>query len=237
MIVNLITYTPNAIKVIYTACRTCYSHVSPCDIYISDDDHNKQLDLIRQTYESGHHSVLEHVNFTFAIEGVSRSLSHQLVRHRHASFSQQSQRYVDMSNGFIPVMPTAIFENEKAEEVFNDFLESVYATYNILREDVEPEDARSILPNAAPTNLVVTMNLRELILICNLRLCSQAQQEIRFLVQRMKRCVAARYPEFESYLVPKCEALGYCNETRKPCGRRPTKQQVFEIYEKYKGAD
>lgn len=241
MKVKLLGMTPNPIDIIYTACRTCYSKDDPIDIWTdtqigSSVPPKARVALIDQVYKSGHHSVLEHVSFNFAIAEVSRAFTHQLVRHRHAAFSQQSQRYVDMQQGFIPVMPESISTDVKAYESFINIITKTQQTYNELRDyDCEPEDARSVLPNATPTNIVVTVNLREMIHICGLRLCVHAQEEFYQVVDEMRRQIIKIVPEFKSYLQPQCIQLGYCPEQREPKGcLMPTKSKLLLIYKDHK---
>lgn len=224
MKVRLIQSTNNMVSVIYTAATTCYNPGSPIDkalqakIMINKD----KLKLIEQCIKSGHHSVLEHGVFTFAIEGISRACSHQLVRHRHCSYSQQSQRYVSMADGFACVVPKSIAKQETTQDIFDSAMIQLKAAYlELINSGVKPEDARSILPNACCTNIVVTMNLRELIHICNERLCTKAQSEIRMLVHKMCLEVLEQEEWLEPYLQPKCEILGYCRE-HKSCGRKET---------------
>jgi thymidylate synthase (FAD) len=241
MKVDLIAYTPNPIQVVYTACRTCYSAQTPKQIYDNAlaGSLESQLTLIDSVIASGHHSVTEHINFTWAIEGVSRSLSHQFVRHRHASPSQQSQRYVTYKDMNFIVPPHTIdgADNDEALECYDSVVRGAFNAYQVLIDDynVPAEDARMVLPNATPTNLLMTMNLREFMHICNLRLCQHAQWEIRGLVNLMRTSVTTEIPSFAKYLVPECEMLGYCPQQREPKGcRRPTKAELLAVYEQYK---
>lgn len=222
MKVELIQHTQNLLDVIYTAATTCYNSGSPIDKWkdVYKMPKAKKLKLIEQCIKSGHHSVLEHGVFTFAIEGISRACSHQLVRHRMASFSQQSQRYVTMSNGFEFVTPKAILSDYAKQTIFDNAMNRLTEAYvALIEEGVKPEDARSVLPNACCTNIVMTCNLRELLHICNERLCSKAQWEIRSLVNKMCAEVIEKENWLIPYLAPKCEKLGYCPES-KGCGRK-----------------
>jgi thymidylate synthase (FAD) len=223
--VKLLESTQNIIPIIYTAARTCYSAESPIDIFNEneynfeldfDAKENKMLNLIKKVMDSGHHSVLEHLDFTFAIDGISRACSHQLVRHRHASFSQKSQRYVNEGE-FDFVTPKRIQENSQALLYFNDAMEKDKNVYKaLINLGIPQEDARMVLPNACTTSLVMTLNLRELIHIANLRLCTKAQAEIRELTQEMCDIVAVNEPWLSYYLKPKCYKDGKCTEM-KPC--------------------
>lgn len=153
---------------------------------------------MKHLYKNGHHSVFEHIYFTFKIEGISRACSHQLVRHRHCSFTQRSQRYCS-EDGFEFVTPPTI---DKA--CFADDMKSVSYWYSDYQENGAPnEDARYILPNACKTSLYLSCNLRELIHMSNERLCRRAQWEIRELVQQMVNLVS---PELQFMLVPKCKS-------------------------------
>jgi thymidylate synthase (FAD) len=204
MKVELLNDLRQAVKIIHTACRTCYSSKSPIELIGQEPN----LDLILKIARSGHLSTFEHVVCTFAIEGVSRSLLAQLTRHRVASYSVQSQRYCKMDNNF--VIPEALGgENKKITGII---LQEIMCCYNALLENgVKKEDARAILPNATCTNLVMTCNLRELIHICNLRLCKRAQTEIRELTDLMRKEVIRQLPFMKEFLVPNCK---HCTEAK-----------------------
>lgn len=216
---------------IYIACRTCYSKGSPILGWEDSDYYTEEekLKLIKYVLGSGHYSTVEHVQLTFLIEGVSRSLTHQLVRHRHASYSQQSQRYVEFREGkFDYVTPKTIEKNEKAKALFDSTMGHISSMYdNLAKLGIPAEDARAVLPNACCSNITVSMNLRELIHICNERLCTCAQDEIRTLVREMVKEVVEQLSFLKDYLVPKCEMLGYCNEPRRSCGRKKLKSEVI----------
>ena len=197
MKVTMIQQTPNAVQTIATIASICY-----------DSDPKDPMKLVKHLYRNGHHSVFEHVYFTFKIEGISRACSHQLVRHRHCSFTQRSQRYCD-EDGFEFVTPPTV-----DGKYFEDGVDVVNTVYKVLKcEGAKKEDARYILPNACTTSLYLSCNLRELIHIANERLCSRAQWEIRELVQEMVGLVD---PALRLMLVPKCKS-GFlvCNS---PCG-------------------
>lgn len=221
--VDLIAKPQNMLDTIYTACKTCYSAVLPSEIYHSTPDDEKKLQLIERVISSGHYSTIEHIQVTFAISNVSRALTHQLVRHRHMSFSQKSQRYVKEKGEFDYIVPFTIAKNPELTQKFDNFMENVSKFYQeLLNEGILAEDARAILPNATASSLVVSMNLRELIHFANLRLCTRAQLEIRVLAQKMCEVMINEEPWLEPHLVPKCDRLGYCDED-KTCGRRPIK--------------
>ena len=240
MKVKLLAKTPNMLDIVYTGARTCYNAGSPLDMW--DDVHNiptdKKETMISKVFKSGHLSTSEHAYFTFAIEGISRACSHQLVRHRHCSFSQQSQRYVeikedsntlyDLINGFATDEKIATMKRI-ANKYFVDVDDNNYYGYvhclwvytSRVANGEKPEDARNSLPNATKTNIVVSMNLRELIHLCNERLCTRAQGEIRKMVKEMVKEVLKDEEWLKPYLVPKCEQNGICFE-HKSCGRKPT---------------
>ena len=220
-VVNLISKPENMLKTIYTACRTCYSALSPCEIYNSTDDEAKMLNLIEKVISSGHYSTIEHIQVTFAISNVSRACTHQLVRHRHMSFSQKSQRYVKEKGQFDFIIPPTIAKNEELRSKFINFMGEISKLYCEFTEaGIPAEDARAVLPNAAASSIVASLNLREMIHLANLRLCTRAQYEIRTMIKMMCEELIKEEPWLKSYLVPKCERLGYCDED-KSCGRMP----------------
>ena len=162
-----------------------------------DSDPKDPMKLVKHLYRNGHHSVFEHIYFTFKIEGISRACSHQLVRHRMCSFTQRSQRYCS-ENGFYYVMPPSM-----EGSAFTYDISDIADMYEYYSDNYKNEDARYVLPNACCTDLYMSCNLRELIHICNERLCSKAQWEIRELVQKM---VALVDPQLKFMLVPKCQS-------------------------------
>jgi thymidylate synthase (FAD) len=234
------------VPLIYTACRTCYSELTPDDIFERAVDGRvepaKMQKLISGVIESGHGSTIEHVVFTFGISGVSRTLSHQLVRHRAGvAFDQQSQRYVSYK-GPATMLPATIAEGDPAlraryEEQVDDAL-GLYG--ELLSAGVPGEDARFVFPNATRTNLVMTTNLRALIHMSGLRLCTMAQWEIRRLFQLIRHEIFAVSPFLGSFLAPKCVPLGYCDEMGNRdghCPIRPHKDLVLGAWaEKAKAA-
>ena len=221
--VELIAKPSDMLKTIYTACRTCYSADRPENIYSEAPDNEKMLKLIERVISSGHYSTIEHIQVTYAISNVSRACTHQLVRHRHMSFSQKSQRYVKEKGEFDYIVPNAILKNPEMLELFKKHMKDTADIYQkFLENGILAEDARSILPNATASSLVVSLNLRELIHIANLRLCTRAQSEIRSLVKKMCDELLKTEPWLKPHLVPKCERLGFCDED-KSCGRMPQK--------------
>ena len=211
------------VDVLYTAMRTCYSKLSPVDIWEDTESISIEMKLnrIKACIKSGHHSTLEHVSFTFAIEGIDRAVSHQLVRHRTGiSFSQKSQRYVNHRE-LKTTIPQSIEDEPTLKYKFNEIIEKIQETYNyFVVQGIKAEDARAILPNCTCTDLVMTINLRELIHVCNLRLCARAQLPIRQLFVKVKDTVLEQEPWLEEYLVSTCEMNGFCTEEN-CCGRKP----------------
>ncbi len=230
MKIKLISYTPNMLDVVYTSARTCYNTGSPIDMWenVNDISNEKKKKLINKVFKSGHLSTSEHIYFTFAIEGISRSCSHQLVRHRFCSFSQQSQRYCEFKEGkFEYVTPDKIKNNSQALEIFENTMNKISQSYNELSKIGLPaEDCRAVLPNACTTNLTLTLNLRELIHICSLRLCTRSQLEIRQMAKQIRDLVVEKEPWLDDYLQPKCIQDGFCDED-KSCGRKPTLQVLL----------
>ena len=224
------------VPLIYTACRTCYSELEPGEIFrraeTGEIDRAKMQKLISGVIESGHGSTIEHVVFTFGISGVSRTLSHQLVRHRAGvAFDQQSQRYVAFK-GAATMLPGTIAEGDPALRArFEEQVDGSLGLYgDLLAAGIPGEDARFIFPNATRTNLVMTANLRALIHMSGLRLCTMAQWEIRRLFQLIRHEVFAVSPFLGSFLAPKCIPLGYCDEAGNKdghCPIRPHKDQVL----------
>jgi thymidylate synthase (FAD) len=206
MTVSLIQATPNPIETIAQIASICY-----------DSDPKNPLGLVKHLYRNGHHSVFEHIYFTFKIEGISRACSHQLVRHRHCSFTQRSQRYCS-EDGYDFVNPV---ENIKDINhiVFNAMVYANSKDYAKLQNlGLENEDARYILPNACATELYLSCNLRELIHLCNERLCYRAQWEIRDLVMQM---VSLINKDLWFMFVPKCKSGRIiCNN---PCNKGNSK--------------
>ncbi len=227
-VVKLISKPENMLKTVYSACRTCYSALSPIEIYENAEDEEKMLKLIKNVISSGHHSTIEHIQISFAISNVSRACTHQLVRHRLMSFSQKSQRYVQERGQFDYIIPPTICKEPVLREIFVKFMEEISNKYQeFVDAGIPAEDARFVLPNAASSSLVASLNLRELIHLAQLRLCTRAQYEIRTMVRMMCECVIKEEPWLRDYLVPKCEFLGFCDE-HKSCGRKITKKELFE---------
>ena len=209
-------------KTIFLACRTCYSADYPINIWENATDDEKMLKLVKRVLASGHHSTIEHCQYVFTISGVSRACTHQLVRHRHMSFSQKSQRYVTEKGQFEYITPNTI-KKAGLETEYDEFMSKTAEFYEkMINQGIPAEDARFILPNAATSSLVASLNLREFIHLANIRLCTNAQHEIRVMVKKMCDLAMEKDPWLAEYLVPKCEAAGHCDEIR-GCGRKPQK--------------
>ena len=234
------------VPLIYTACRTCYSELTPEDIFQKaadgEIDQAKMQRLISNVIESGHGSTIEHVVFTFGISGVSRTLSHQLVRHRAGvAFDQQSQRYVTFKKAATMLPQTIAEADPRIRAEFEEQIQGSMALYgDLVAAGIPGEDARFVFPNATRTNLVMTVNLRALIHMSGLRLCTMAQWEIRRLFQLIRHEVFQVSPFLGSFLAPKCVPLGYCDEMNNRdghCPIRPHKDQVLGAWaEKAKAA-
>lgn len=212
--VYLLNYTPIPEEVVNKAARLCYYKGD-----IEDLLGESNVNLIGKLVEMNHLTPLEHVSFTFGIEGISRACSHQLVRHRIASYSQQSQRYVSM-NDFKYIIPPKIQNNSDALEIYNQIIHCIKKAYNklydILGEEAK-EDIRYLLPNATETKIVVTMNARSLLNFFNLRLCNRAQWEIRSLAKKMLELCMEVAPNIFKYAGPDCKILGKCRQGKYSC--------------------
>ncbi|MDR1649176.1 MAG: FAD-dependent thymidylate synthase [Synergistaceae bacterium] len=217
----LLEYTPNPDGLVAAAARICYSDIPASGLLERERDGRSSARLLKDLWRSGHHSPFEHASFTFGVDGLSRVASHQLVRHRMASYSQQSQRYVTMgkpgadSSGV--VIPPSVAANAPALELFERQVEAAHAAYRALVEmGVPAEDARFILPHGWETRLVFTMNARELHHFFGLRLCRRAQWEIRELARQMLIECRKAAPLLFGVAGPSC-VRGECGEAR-PCG-------------------
>ncbi|MDR2191692.1 MAG: FAD-dependent thymidylate synthase [Endomicrobium sp.] len=217
MKVKLLKFTNEPEKTCALAARLCYS-AAGIDEITEQFTEEKIKNLLERVISSGHHSVLEHSSFTFAIEGVSRALLAQLTRHRIASFSVQSQRYVKFKDGVEFVIPTTVSKDETLFAKFNSFLKQSQDFYKELIElGVPAEDARYVLPNASSTKIILTMNARELRHFFSLRACNRAQWEIREMACRMLNLVKKEAPILFKDAGPDC-AREKCYESV-PCGK------------------
>jgi thymidylate synthase (FAD) len=259
MDVILIDYSQDPMEKLYGAYRTCYTQKTPREVWAEIDgppgvvyppeQQAERKDLIRkfvqERLKTGHVSPLEQVVFWFGISGVSRALSHQLVRHRIGiSFEQQSQRYVkykEEKGSFEEfVIPPTIQKNKDALDEFNLVMKRVGESYSALTKiGIPAEDARFVLPNAMPTNFQIMVNFAELLHICDLRLCHRAQWEIRRMVGLMRAEVRKHVPELAEVMQPKCgqHRMGYCDEDLKAyaacplSNARPHKEDLFHYWQ------
>jgi len=230
MNIEILSHTPEPEKVIALAARLCYSpsSIGELQLRLESSDIESFLDKIMSL---GHHSVLEHASFTFGIEGISRVTTHQLVRHRIASFSQQSQRYVSHKDEFTSIMPDTIADNFEARRIFAFMSETVHKAYAQLVElGIPPEDARYILPNATETKIIMSMNARELLHFFGLRCCQRAQWEIREMSVEMLRLVKKVAPVVFRKAGPGC-VNGACPEGQFCCGQTSEIRAYFEALE------
>ncbi|MDR2708588.1 MAG: FAD-dependent thymidylate synthase [Elusimicrobiota bacterium] len=224
MKVELIKYTKDPQRTCALASRMCYSDIGleALELEMSEEKCEK---LLKYVIASGHHSILEHANFTFSISHVSRALLAQMTRHRLASFSVQSQRYVKAS---VPefVVPPSIASDEKILKKYNSFILNAYQVYaELLEAGIIKEDARFVLPNAVATNIIVSMNARELRHFFAIRCCRRSQWEIRDLAWHMLKLAKEIAPILFEDAGPGC-IRGHCPEV-KPCGN-PYKKEFLQ---------
>lgn len=217
--VTLLSQTIDPEQNVVAAIRQCYSSVGAKELKEKTTEEVKNR-LINQVVESGHTSTVEHAVFTFAIEGISRACSHQLVRHRIASFSQQSQRYVDLSKSDLGyIVPPEIKKDKKLLEKYEKVMNLIEGEYrDLVKLGVKPEDARFILPNACQTKIVVTMNARSLLNFFRERCCLRAQWEIRALANEMLKEVKKVAPKIFESAGASCVSTGICWEGNMNCG-------------------
>lgn len=243
MKVLLITHTPDPERVIATAAKLCYSS-SDIESLMEGLTPEKTEIFLNMLFALGHESPIEHVTFTFAIEGISRACSHQLVRHRIASYSQKSQRYVDETQ-FDYVIPESIKNNADARDVYDTLMSSLLLGYDTIRktlikdfvndgmdekaaEKKANEDSRMVLPNACQTSIIVTMNVRSLFNFFKLRCCNRAQWEIRELAIEMYKLCENVAPDIFRHAGPSCAVTGKCSEGKMTCGKAEEVRDRFE---------
>ncbi len=217
MNVVLLYHTPDPERAIATAARLCYAPVGAAELMETMSE-ERQRSVLSTIMKSGHFSTLEHASYTFAIDGVSRALTHQLVRHRLASFNQQSQRYVKFKDGVSVVTPHTVEENPEAQAIFDEAVAAAEEAYRkLLSLDIPAEDARYLLPNACESKIVVTMNVRELLHFFSLRCCNRAQWEIRELAHQMLELARPTAPFIFADAGAPC-VRGACPEGKMSCG-------------------
>jgi len=246
--VTLLSHSEDPMRSLYMAYRTCYSQLTPQQVFARIEDERisdaQMKQFIEERLKTGHASPLEQVWFEFGISGVSRAFSHQFVRHRVGiSFEQQSQRYVTYKDGEFPYTVPETVRKAGMEPKMAELFDQVSDLYEeMVAAGVPAEDARFLLPNATNTNFKITVNFQSLLHICDLRLCTRAQWEFRKVAALMRAEVMKAVPELGRYLQPKCGELrmGYCDESEKdweacPIGRaRPHKDVLFRIYDSYR---
>ncbi len=217
MHVELLYHTPDPERAIATAARLCYAPVGAAELMETMPD-ERVRSVLSTIMGSGHFSTLEHASYTFAVDGVSRALTHQLVRHRIASFNQQSQRYVKFTGGLATVKPESVAASAETEAVFDAAIDAAIEAYRkLLAAGVPAEDARYLLPNAAETKIVITMNVRELLHFFELRCCNRAQWEIREMARRMLELARPTAPFVFADAGAPC-VRGACPEGKMTCG-------------------
>ncbi|WP_165248199.1 FAD-dependent thymidylate synthase [Adlercreutzia sp. ZJ141] len=217
MQVELLYHTPDPERAIATAARLCYAPVGAAELMETMPE-ERMRSVLSTILASGHLSTLEHASYTFAVDGVSRALTHQLVRHRIASFNQQSQRYVKFSDGLECVKPPTVAADAQAEAVFDQAIEAAVTAYRqLLDAGIPAEDARYLLPNAAESKIVITMNVRELLHFFSLRCCNRAQWEIRDMAHRMLELARPTAPFIFADAGAPC-VRGACPEGKMSCG-------------------
>lgn len=242
MKVELLAHTPDPERIVATAAKLCYSSsdIGSLRDGLTDDKIESFIDMLASI---GHESVMEHVTFTFGIEGISRACSHQLVRHRIASYSQKSQRYVN-EDGFEFITPPAIAGIPEAKEEYDRVIDIITESYSKIADmltekhkkalmdggadektaagkarKLANEDARFLLPNACETKIVVTMNVRSLFNFFRHRCCNRAQWEIRDVANEMLRLCLKTAPHIFAHAGPSCVATGKCPEGKMTCGK------------------
>lgn len=217
MDVRLLYHTPDPERSIAAAARLCYAPVGAAQLLetMSEDAVRRVLKTI---ITSGHTSALEHASYTFAVDGVSRAMTHQLVRHRLASYNQQSQRYVTYAEEPCFIVPPSVEANAAVADLFAAATSGAFEAYRaLIQAGVPAEDARYVLPNATETKIVITMNVRELLHFFELRCCKRAQWEIRELALRMLELAEPTAPYIFMDAGASCRR-GPCREGAMTCG-------------------
>lgn len=234
--VSLLQHTPAPDRAVAAAGRLCYAPLSAADLH-DEMGADEVVRMVRILVGSGHHSALEHASFTFAVDGISRACSHQLVRHRLASYNQQSQRYVRFGTGDDFVVPPNIDVVPEARAVFMEAMEKARDAYDRLVEigldqgysnETVQEDARFVLPNAAETKIVVTMNARELRHFFRVRCCRRAQWEINRLAWAMRHLATVVAPTLFEKTGPGC-VIDSCPEGKMACGTEYSEVEIQEM--------
>lgn len=244
MKVKLLTHTKDPEKTVAAAAKLCYSK-SDISTLMDGLTDEKVANFLEKLSNLGHASPLEHASFTFGIEGVSRSFLAQISRHRIASFSVQSQRYVDMDNAD-HVVPKEIYDaGYSVVRLYEESVKNSFNNYNELKEELTKkyiaegmkessakkkaqEDARYLLPEACCTRMIVTMNARELNHFFNLRCCNRASREIREVAEEMLKLVYPVAPHLFKSAGPSC-VCGACPEGNMSCGKAKEMREKYNI--------
>jgi thymidylate synthase (FAD) len=248
--VKLLNYTPEPEKLVSAAAKLCYSHLSGENL-IDELDEEEAKKFIGKLRDLGHESPLEHISFSFSVEGVSRVLTHQLVRHRIASYSQRSQRYVKevqfdyivppSLNGDYEAKKIYIEQMIKAQKAYDKLTDMLYKKHlpnfkkkyfgekaEYMAEKRAMEDARYVLPNACETKIMITMNARTLLHFFNLRCCNRAQWEIREMAEEMLKQVKEVAPILFKNAGPKCLKQP-CPEGNMTCGEMKNVRKKYGV--------
>jgi thymidylate synthase (FAD) len=242
--VILLRSTPHPEETVAMAAKLCYS---PADVSALREkiESKDQKGFVEKLMKMGHLSPIEHASFTFAVEGISRTCSHQLVRHRLASYSQQSQRYVSEEAGFDYIIPPAIASDGELKKNFEDFMERAQEAYTHLIKKLNEkglkgeganQDARFVLPNAAETKIMITMNARELLHFFRQRCCNRAQWEIRNLAEQMYFLVREAAPTIFAQAGPAC-VYAPCPEGEMSCGHMGKMRKFYGSSYKEESSD
>ena len=230
MKVELLAYTPDPEELCALSAATSFREKG-ASLRMEKMNKEKAEEIIKKVTSYGHHSVIEHASFTFSLEGVSRSLTHQLVRHRIASYTQQSQRYVKITTDndeWYVIPPT--FDTEEKKKKFKERMKIISGWYQeAISENIPGEDARFYLPNACKSNIVVTMNARELIHFFRLRCCARCQWELRAVATEMLRQVKKIAPTIFEKAGPSCVSQGFCPEGE----LKPKECNIVEIKKRF----
>lgn len=244
--VNLLAYTKEPLNIVYTAMRTCYSTETPQEVFSSCKNIPEQdkIDFVQKIVKMNHTSPLEHINFVFSISGIDRNCSHQLVRTRTGSYSQQSLRYTNIIKDCKKEQLECILKNNDttnginiASKYFTDVDSNNYAIYiksmlnyiECVESGMKKEEARNLLCSNVRTQLVWSIDLKNLLNFLGHRCCTRAQKPIRILANKVVSAIkeTGDFKFIEGMLAPKCVQIGYCNEGKMSCGLKPTLKELI----------